>query len=270
MATATTPEPPWAAPLEGAGLALLATLQLADSAFPAGLYAFSHGLETAVQEGHVRTAADLEGFLCAWLGWQVGPGDSVIVAAAHRATASLDLQGLLAIDARCLATKLAREAREASQKAGRRLLATAVLLAETPTRPPAGGTSSEGRLAPFPAPTSPAGVLQAYGESVAAGAAPGTHAAAFGAAGAALGLPAGAAILAELHSAATTCLGAALRLLRVDHQQTQGILRRLAPRLVAIAGAAEHADWQHLRPTAPAAEILQMRHEGAHVRLFMS
>lgn len=242
----TAPDPPPPAPESAASLALLATLQLADSAFPAGLYAFSHGLETAVQERGIRTAGDLEDFLIAWLGWQVGPGDAVIVGAAQRATAAHDLVTLLAIDARCAATKLAREAREASQKSGRRLLATATLL------------------------VSPPGTLHAYNAGVERGKAPGTHAAAFGAAGAAVGVPAGVAILAELHSATTTCLGAALRLLRIDHQQTQGILRRLAPRLVTIADAAEHADWQQLRPTSPLAEICQMRHEEAQVRLFMS
>ena len=61
----------------GASLGLLGALQLADSAFPAGLYAFSHGLETAVHEARVRTAADLERFLEDWLAWQVGPGDAV-------------------------------------------------------------------------------------------------------------------------------------------------------------------------------------------------
>jgi urease accessory protein UreF len=58
--------------------------------------------------------------------------------------------------------------------------------------------------------------------------------------------------------------------MRVDHQQTQGILRRLAARLALIAGEAAAGDWRQLRPTAPFADVLQMRHEAAHVRLFMS
>ena len=227
-------------------LGVLGTLQLADSAFPAGLYAFSHGLESAVHEGWVRTAADLEAFLADWLAWQVGPGDAVVAAAAHRAAAAGDAALLVEIDRAAGATKLAREGREASVKTGARLLATAVVIAP-------------GHAA-----------LAALQRAAARRETPGTYAAAFGAAAAALGAPAAAAVLAELHGAATGLLGAALRLMRIDHQQTQAILRRQAPRLTAIAAAALAADWRELRPSAPYAEILQMRHETAHVRLFSS
>ncbi|GGJ84585.1 urease accessory protein UreF [Deinococcus aquiradiocola] len=52
-------------------LALLRLLQLADSAFPAGAYAFSDGLETLVVRGEVRDAGDLRAFLHGQLvqGW---------------------------------------------------------------------------------------------------------------------------------------------------------------------------------------------------------
>ncbi|HEV2122925.1 MAG TPA: urease accessory UreF family protein, partial [Chloroflexota bacterium] len=228
---------------------LLATLQLADSAFPAGLYAFSHGLETAAQEGHVRTAEDLERFVADWLAWQVGPGDSVVVAASHRAAARGDLAELMEIDRYNAATKLPREARESSTKTGARLLATAVLI------------SPEGQTAQ---------VLNAFHQAVRDGSSPGTYAAAFGAATASSGVACESALLAELHGAATSILGAALRLLRIDHQQTQILLRRLAPLLTKIAAQAQRTAWTAIRPTASFTEILQMRHEAAHVRLFMS
>lgn len=49
----------------------LRLLQLADSAFPTGAYAFSDGLETLTQRGDVRTASDLTAFLLGQLahGW---------------------------------------------------------------------------------------------------------------------------------------------------------------------------------------------------------
>ncbi len=51
--------------------ALLRLLHLADSAFPAGAYAFSDGLETLVVRGEVTTTADLHAFLLGQLqqGW---------------------------------------------------------------------------------------------------------------------------------------------------------------------------------------------------------
>ncbi len=51
--------------------ARLRLLQLADSAFPAGAYAYSDGLETLVQQDAVRSADDLHAFLQGQLhqGW---------------------------------------------------------------------------------------------------------------------------------------------------------------------------------------------------------
>ena len=50
---------------------LLRLLHLADSAFPAGAYAFSDGLETLVVRGEVKNATDLHAFLQGQLqqGW---------------------------------------------------------------------------------------------------------------------------------------------------------------------------------------------------------
>ncbi|WP_155300125.1 urease accessory protein UreF [Deinococcus kurensis] len=52
-------------------MSLLRLLQLSDSAFPTGAYAFSDGLETLTQRGEVRTADDLTAFLRGQLthGW---------------------------------------------------------------------------------------------------------------------------------------------------------------------------------------------------------
>lgn len=52
-------------------MSLLRLLQLSDSAFPTGAYAFSDGLETLTQRGEVRTADDLTAFLAGQLthGW---------------------------------------------------------------------------------------------------------------------------------------------------------------------------------------------------------
>lgn len=52
-------------------MSLLRLLQLSDSAFPTGAYAFSDGLETLTTRGEVRTPADLTAFLAGQLthGW---------------------------------------------------------------------------------------------------------------------------------------------------------------------------------------------------------
>ena len=74
--------------------ALLRLLQLADSAFPAGAYAFSDGLETLVQRGEVTTAGDLHAFLHGQLqqGWGLcDPPACALSWAGHTLDELLDL-----------------------------------------------------------------------------------------------------------------------------------------------------------------------------------
>lgn len=56
--------------------------QLFSPAFPVGAFAYSHGLETAVQEGQVGTASDLQGWLEAVLRHGAGWSDAVLMAQA--------------------------------------------------------------------------------------------------------------------------------------------------------------------------------------------
>ncbi|GHF37635.1 urease accessory protein [Deinococcus metalli] len=76
---------------------LLRLLQLSDSAFPTGAYAFSDGLETLTAHGAVRSPADLRAFLAGQLthGW--GAQDVPACALAWRADAAAlaDLDALL-------------------------------------------------------------------------------------------------------------------------------------------------------------------------------
>jgi urease accessory protein len=48
-------------------------LQLGDSALPAGGYSHSWGLEAAIDQGRVRSAASLESWVRSWLRFAVAP-----------------------------------------------------------------------------------------------------------------------------------------------------------------------------------------------------
>ncbi|MGH2587521.1 MAG: urease accessory protein UreF, partial [Dehalococcoidia bacterium] len=63
---------------------LLSALQYGDSAYPAGAFAHSWGLETAVAEGHVRDVATLAGACRALLLHQVAQTDAIAAAACCR------------------------------------------------------------------------------------------------------------------------------------------------------------------------------------------
>ena len=222
----------------------LSALQLADTFFPTGLYTLSHGFEAFVQAGLV-SKAEVEPLLRDYLESVLGPADGVALCHAHRATEARDLERLLATDRRLFAMKLVREARESSRRVGRRILATGVKLR-------------------------PDSLLKDYRAVVDAGTCPGTSAVALGAVAATLGIPRREAMLIELYTFATSVLGAAMRLIRLDHEEAQLTLARLKPLMVRVVQENMDKGLQEMRAFAPLIDIMGMAHERASIRLFIS
>jgi urease accessory protein len=224
--------------------AFLSALQFSDTFFPTGLYTLSHGLEAFVQAG-LASKADLEALLRDYLENVLGPADGVALSHAHRAAEARDLGRLLEIDRRLFALKLVREAREASRRVGKRILTTAIALVPEP-------------------------LLADFRAAVDAGAAPGNAAVALGAASAILGISRQEAVLIELYTVATSLLGAAMRLIRLDHEEAQRILARLKPLMVRVAEENLDKDSEEMLAFAPLIDIMGMAHERATIRMFIS
>ena len=229
----------------------LAALQLGDSLFPSGGFTLSHGLETLAERGLVRTAADLREWLATTLTRQVSPSYGVAAAAAWTTAASPSV--IREIDALLLATKLAREPREASVRTGRQLLSILATLVEGSDD----DFGSEARAG-----------LSAVRSDVLAGRAAGTHAVALGLAGRVLGLGRRETVLLLLHLHVAGCIGAALRLLDVDDVEMQRVRLDLVPALCAATDAALSTPWKEMYACAPQTELMTMLHERATVRLF--
>ncbi len=230
--------------------ALLALLQLADSQFPSGGFAHSYGLEQLAREGHIASPAPVEAFVRSVIVLQVATSDARTTAAAAGAAVRGDLDSLLALDEALFLTKAAAEARHASTTLGRRLLE------EVNAHPEAA-----------------APLLTSYLEAVLRGDTPGTHAAAFGVAGAALGVQPEACSAALLLATASAILSASMRLLPVSHRDVQGALHRLRPTIVTLARTAADAandGVPALLAFHPLQEIASMRHAASTVRLFAS
>ena len=230
---------------------LLSVLQLSDSAFPSGRYTLSYGLETLVQSGHVAVPAEgpeLLRLLGDSIRLGVAPSDGVALACAHHAVdpdGHADLELVIEVDQRLTAVKLPREAREASMRTGRAVLATATAAIDR-------------------------GALREYAGRVSRGRSPGNHAVVIGLLSARLGVPRLDAVAGELYAFASGWVAAAVRLSLVDHRSAQGLLHGVRAVIADAARNAVERDVEEISSCTPLLDIMSMRHEQAELRLFAS
>jgi urease accessory protein len=218
-------------------LALLAALQLGDSAFPSGAFTQSYGLEALVAEGAVTCAADVEAVLADHLRHRLARADLPSLLAAHRAAAAGDVELVLRIDKALTAVKMTREERQASSRMGLRLLAEAE------------------RLAPHP---------------VLAACRPSNAAVAFALAGYVMGLSGPDSALTCAYGFASSLISASMRLLRIGHGDAQAVLRRSHALIERAVEDAELVAWEALSPFAPGLDLASAHHERLQARLFAS
>jgi urease accessory protein len=223
----------------------LSLLQFTDGLFPAGAYAHSFGLETAVQSGEVRDAGGVEAFVRAYLEGCAAPTDAVAAACARRDTMNADPSSLLTLDETLDAMKAPSELREASRQMGRQTLRVANHL---PAHP----------------------LLEEFGKAVASENTPGHHPIVFGMIGGILQWDALEMAGAYLYSTSATIVGAALRLLPLGQLAGQRILWSLRPLIAALAQESHSKHEEEMWSFAPALEIASMRHALLDARLFRS
>jgi urease accessory protein len=221
---------------------LLGLLQLADSGFPSGAFTLSHGLETLVADGAVRSPDDLAGLLEVSLLDRLARADLVVLLAVHRAA---DLHEVLQLDRRLSSVKLAADDRIASQRVGRRLAIEASRLAEDE-------------------------LLGGYAAALAEGSADGNAAVALGVATRGFGIAAQDAAIGAAWTFASGLCAAAVRLGLIGHGEAQRILREAGPVMRAAVERARCGDASALRPSSPELEIALARHETAAAHLFAS
>lgn len=222
---------------EGAPTWLL--LQLADSAFPAGGFAHSAGLEAAVQLGEVQKRETLARFVDDAL-WQTGHGALPFVTAAHDA---VELHG--ESDASCDTFLTGTVANRASRTQGRAFVAScAEIFGEQ--------------------------AIVSLHAAIRARAVAGHYAPAFGAVTRALGVARVDAQRLFLLQALRAVVSAGVRLGALGPLEGQRWQRARAPLLervlhhCAALGAADAAQ------TAPVAEAFASHHDALYSRLFQS
>jgi urease accessory protein len=111
--------------------ALLSALQLGDSFFPSGAFAYSWGLETYVSEGWVKDKAGLVRFIRAYLMGLVKRCDCIFIKLSYEYSKAGDIPNLIRIDRLLHSMKPAREIRDGSLQTGRQLLQVILSLYES-------------------------------------------------------------------------------------------------------------------------------------------
>ncbi|MGY3452346.1 urease accessory protein UreF [Bradyrhizobium sp. USDA 4353] len=104
----------------------LALLQLGDSAFPAGGFAFSWGIEGLAADGLLSDRSDLDGVIADHLAQRWASMDRILL---RRAWYASDSDAIASVDRLAEATTPSAEMREGSRRAGRALLGVWVKLA---------------------------------------------------------------------------------------------------------------------------------------------
>jgi len=212
--------------------------QLADSAFPAGAFAHSFGLEAAWQQGEVDHST-LPDFVRDAVS-QAAHGSLPFVSAAHH-----DPDTVAAIDARYDAFIRTSVANRASRVQGRAWLTTVERsFPHAPIAEVAGrlrGSSSPRHLAPI-----------------------------FGATLGALGLPLETAERLFVFGTCRAVLSAAVRLGIVGTTAAQRLLANMAEDLDSIARACSNIAMDDATQTAPLIDLWQGAHDRLYSRLFQS
>ena len=223
---------------------LLNGLRFVDSFFPSGGYAFSSGLEAAVQGGAVRNAEDLSRYVVELLTIGIGERDAVAVGLAHDAYVSGSLEIAFNVDRELEAMKLGRESRAASRQMGRQIIR---LAADQHTRQ---------------------SLIEDYLAAVEAEQTPGHLAVTVGLTLAAAGWSKEDTIAAFLYHTATGYVAAAMKLLPIGQREGQRLLESWLEVIEPISHKAAHQ--QVLQSWSPIQDIYAMRHSRLESRLFRS
>jgi urease accessory protein len=210
--------------------ALLILSQWFSPAYPLGGFAYSHGLETAIAQGHIATAQELEGWLRDVLLHGTGRNDAILLRAGFGCNTA---EAAFAVDAqaRAFAASAERIMETTAQGAAFARTTNAIWALDVPdlTLPVAVGFAAQALKLPIKLTT------QMY-----------------------------------LQNFASTLVSAAVRLVPLGQTEGQSCLTALSPFCADIAKDSEAATLDDLFSSAFISDIMAMQHESLSPRIFQS
>jgi urease accessory protein len=222
-------------------LSFIHGLQLTDSAFPVGAFAYSDGLETAASSCIVHDAASLTEWMDHFLDAVFTPCEGLALVKSMIALEAANFESLRDIDEELTAIRPSAGGRAASTGVGKRLLSLYTSICGDENFP-----------------------------TLAARLPHGNAAAAYGVVFCHRGLSRRDAVLAFGYNRLAGIVSAGLRLISIGHQQGQLILTKTIDRLPAAADRIMQMTGEPLRAFSPVLDIQQMNHQYVYSRLFRS
>ncbi|HZT89839.1 MAG TPA: urease accessory UreF family protein [Stellaceae bacterium] len=221
--------------------ALYRLLTWLSPGYPQGAYAYSHGLEYAVERGLVRDGAGMRRYVAAILHAGAARTDAALFAAAHRAAALADAAALQDVAELAAAWRATAETALEAGAQGQAFLGV--------TR----------RAWPHPLLDAAAALPMPPSLPVVVAVAAAAH-----------GVPLAAGLLAYLHAFAANLVSAGVRLVPLGQSEGQQVTAALEPEVVAARDAALAAPLDAVGAAAGVVELCSMRHETQYTRLFRS
>ncbi|WP_010586942.1 urease accessory protein UreF [Schlesneria paludicola] len=220
-------------------------LQFGDSMLPVGSFSFSSGLESAVQERIVHDRETLRQFVLT-AAEQAATGDGVAVLETHRAARANDFGRIVVADHAVFSRKLSEEMRTMTIRMGRKLAEMAVQT--LPSVP----------------------LVSDWLAAIKQGAVPGCYPIGQAIVFASLDLSEQDVFAVHQYGVASTILGAALRLMKVSHLDTQALLFEVNEAAGAAYQRVANLQLDDMSTFAPVLDILAAIHVKSKVRMFMN
>jgi urease accessory protein len=211
-------------------------------AFPVGAFAYSSGIEWAVEAGDISDAASLRDWLAALLADGSGFCDGVLLAHAHRAATRRDAGALKDVAELAAAFVPSRERQLETSAQGRAFIDIA-----------RSAWNCDGLDA----------MVEACDGAI-------VYPVAVGLVGSAHAIPLAATMHGFLHALVSNWISAGSRLIPLGQTDSQRVLALLEPVVVATAGRALEASLDDLGSATFRADLASLRHETQYTRLFRS